>query len=201
MSDITFDTFINITKRPEQVLYRTNVKSSSANVSFVGGDEISSGANISIIDMSFDKPANRAYENEVFTHKNVSSFQIESKNFLLTDVYNSTVSSGSIVKTPLFYKHKFKLNSGETIKPGSVKIYNDLGDEIIISEQHTSSEYFYSNLESFYNLVGTEFINSEATEYTYYRIEYSVLGAVNRTSSELLNNVPVFREATVASFK
>ena len=70
MATINFDTFINIVKRQEQILYKTKVGPLSANIAFVGGESLSSGANISIENLSEEKHVNRIYENEVFNFEN-----------------------------------------------------------------------------------------------------------------------------------
>jgi hypothetical protein len=199
MADINIDLFVNIIKRPELILYKSNVGPMSANVAYAGSRELSSDTNITIIDLSGSKSSNRSFSTQAVNFSNESSIPSPSSNFLLTSKYNIPQgSSGSLVKTPLFFKHSlnhFQAND----KIEGIRFYDDLLNELNISDMKIDDTLgaVYSNLESFYSVVPDSPDDPNSIEYSFYYIQYRLIrGAVEEIHVELLDNKEVFQEAT-----
>jgi hypothetical protein len=196
------DLFINVIKRPEFVCYKGRVGPQSASIAYVGSQALSSDSNISIEDKSGFIHSNKIFQNIITHFENENVFSSPVDNFLITDQYNIvTDSSGSLKKTPLFYKHKLKhFVAGDEVK--NIKIFDDLMNEVIVSDfiLDSADGLYYSNLESFYDVTPDNIEDPDATEYTFYYIQYTLRNTAQKTFVELINNKEVFREATWEDF-
>ena len=211
MATIDFDIFLNVIKRPESVIYKTRVGPQSANIAYVGSSALSSDANLMIEDKSTVVPANTVYENVVGNLLNQSTLSLKNGMFLLTDTYSSgNATTGSIARTPLFYKHVLK-NFNPDASPiaqeiKNIKLFDDLFSEMTVSEKFLDAQkgIFYSNLNSFYNIVPDNLEDPDSVEYTFYYIQYTVIDkndpATEITYFELLDNQPVYKQATLEDY-
>ena len=190
-----FDIFLNIIKRPESILYRSRVGPSSANIAYVGSLPLSSDNNISIEDTSGTLGPNRVVE-DIRIYNDEDSFSQATDSFLLTDVFSKETKSSP--KKPLFLQHKFKqFQTGDAIS--KVRIYDNLFQEVTTTELviKETEGAMYSNLGSYYNVIPDQKADPEGIEYIYYYVTYNIKRNDNTTVyRELLNNLPIFREAT-----
>jgi len=198
------DLFINIIKRPELVCYKGRVSPQSASIAYAGSQQLSSDANMSIEDKSGFIYANKITQNHIINFENENTFNSPVDNFLITDRYNIALdSSGSLKKTPLFHKHKLKQFADPADEIKNIKIFDDLMNEVTVSEFTLDQEegYFYSNLESFYNVTPDNTEDPDATEYTFFYIQYTIKDATSqKTYVELMDNEEIFREAIWEDF-
>lgn len=191
-------TFLNVVKRRESVLFKNTVPINAASVAYISGPELSASRNLSIVDKSTFLAANKVVNTDPITRDSIGSFLIETDQFLVTDVF--TTSLNSQITTPLFYKHVINttnlrrqtngnLASGVTLL--KVRMFDALQNEIgpaSYSVNYTTGTV-YSNLQS-------EFIASD--DYTHYYVQYTVNdnGEV-RVYLDLLDNEPIFNLATI----
>jgi hypothetical protein len=198
--EFTTDTFVNVVKRREQVIYRTSLEPESANIAFVTSQEISSGTNLSIADRSTSLSANRATVADHTSISGTKTFTISTENFVVTDVF--ATGTNTISPVPLFYKHILSIDNvprdetstlGLDIDTGitvvSVEILDQLLQPIKVSEKYLDETQgiLYSNLLS-------EFATSG--DYTVYYVKYVVNNNGNvQTFVDLLDNQNVYRIA------
>ena len=199
MATTNFDTFINIIKRPESIRYKSKVEPISANIAYVGGRAVSSQENISIEDKSGFIHSNRIFENEVIDYTDTISLEVKTNNFLITDIYSVSNTSGSLIKTPLFYKHKLKnFTSGETIESVSIKFLDSFKEVFEITDYFLDgvNGIIYTNLESSY------LASFSRVDYNFYYVQYTISksGEISSSYTELLDNEPAYREATIEDY-
>jgi len=202
MTDINFDIFINVIKRPELITYKSRVTDQSANIAYVGSTALSSDANMNIEDLAGSIAANRVVEDIVVSNV-TESFSIETTDFLLTDIF--TEHTNSAPKQPLFYQHKFSNFNPDTEYISKIKIYDDLLNEItfVYSKIDETKGVFYSNISSYYDIIPDQKDDPEGVEYTYYYITYNVTNKSTLAMTayrELLNNLPIYREAEISDY-
>ena len=192
-----FDIFLNVIKRPELIVYKSRVTDQSANIAYVGSIALSSDVNMNIQDKSGSLAPNRAIENvKIWNAEQCCS--VETSDFHLTDVFSEEINSAP--SQPLFFQHKFKNFDSTTEYISSVKVYDDLFNEtsFVYTKRDDEEGVFYSNIESFYNVIPDQKDSPDGIEYTYYYITYTVTNKATlevKSFQELLNNEPVYREA------
>jgi len=194
---LNVDTFTNVIKRREQILYRTTCPPQGANIAHVAGDPVTSSANLSIADRSSSLPANRVREGEVTTVTGTKTFTIDTENFVVTDEF--TDETKTIVEIPLFYKHILSEDNlarelnGDLVSTISI-ISIDVLDSQLSPVQtpelkiDLTKGIIYNNLLSEYKSSG---------DYTHYYVKYIVNdnGTV-KTYVDLLDNITTYSLAT-----
>lgn len=190
------DTQINIIKRREEIVYRSNVPTSAANIGFVGGEDVSSENNLSVSDRSTSLPANRITQLNYTSISGTKTFNINTDNFVVTDVF--TEQTNTINPLPLFYKHTINeslvprdingdLDTGVTLL--EVSILDSMLQPVKIAQSKIdrTSGILYNNLLPEFNNVG---------DYVAYYVKFVVNnnGDIN-TYINLLDNRPVYRLA------
>lgn len=193
------DCKLNIVKRIEEILYRSNFDSENVNIAFLSNDPVTSETNLSIVDRSTSLEANREFDTDPVSFVG-SSFLIETENFLVTDVFTDPINS--VGEIPLFYKHII----GKDIL-SRVDIDNEDWD-LAATTKLISFSFLDYNLQP---IKAKEFKLDSATgiiyinllieykthlDFTPYYIKYSVniSGAV-KTFIELLDSIPTYRIA------
>lgn len=190
------DTFINVIKRREEILYRNILGAQSANIAYIGSDPITSSTNLSIADRSTSLAANRVREVDATTVTGTKIFTIDTENFVVTDVF--TDESQTIAALPLFYKHELKnvdrdvngnLDTGVTLV--SAELLDSYLQTVNIPELKVDYDQgiIYNNLLHEYN---------SSSDFLIYYIKYTVRDATDeiKTFVELLDNETVYRPAT-----
>jgi hypothetical protein len=183
-----FDTYLNIQKRKENILFRSSSSAENANLSFVQSEDLSSNKNLTINDRSFSVLPNRfitSIEDQIM--EEVSGFTSETNLFLITDKFTVDISTQEQI--PLFYRHQLsrELLTGETYN--NIQILDQNFNPIITSLYVTEDEFIYSNLLN-------EFDSSTGL-FTVFYVSFIVRKS-NGTQElfiEILNNHPVFHEA------
>jgi hypothetical protein len=194
------DTKLNIIKRPENIIYQSNLNNESTSVAFLSNNPILSETNLSIADRSTSIANNRVV-NEAITTFVGSSFTIDTENFLVTDVF--TTSTNTISSIPLFYKHivgNKLLSRVDTINEDwdlaantkliSISFLDQFLQPIKVTEQYVdyTTGIVYTNLLSDFQ---------SEINYTLYYVKYTVnINGVIKTYIEMLDSIPVFRVAT-----
>lgn len=187
-----FDTSLNVQKRREDVIFSTQSSPRFVNLAYVQSQDISSDKNLAINDRSTYLAENRAAEfvsDQIL--KSVSSFNIETDKFLVTDVFiNGGTTLGSV---PLFFQHKVS----RVLLPGErfvdIQILDSNYNPLTLGtvKRDLDNGIVYSNLENTFD--------PDTGLYNLYFISYLVHqsnGALERYT-ELLNNQPVYRVAEV----
>lgn len=193
------DTFINVTKRREDILYRTLLRSSSSNIAFVSTTPLTTLSAINILDRSTSLPHNRAEDVDSQIYTDVKSFFSETENFLVTDIF--TTATG-ISTTALYYKHVISTDNvsrvsddDETLATGVKLLEVQILDYLLqpveapILEIDHDKGIVYSNFKSEYN---------SSIDYTVYYIKYTVRTSATGpvyTYVDLINQEPVYRLA------
>lgn len=191
------DTFVNVIKRREEILYRTSVPPQAANIAHVASSEVSSSSNLSVTDRSTSLQANRVREHEVTIVSDVKTFTIDTENFVVTDEF--TTASQTITAIPLFYKHILSTENvprdadndlASTVQLLQVQFLDSLLAPVKTPEVKVdyTKGIIYNNLVSEY---------SSSSDYTIYYIKY-VIRQNNevKTFVDLLNNITAYRIAT-----
>jgi hypothetical protein len=188
---ITTDTFLNIQKRRESILYRSSSNSVNVNLAYVQGEEISSDRNLSIRDRSTILPENRSIiRNRDQLLESVNGFSIETEKFLVTNIFTNPI--GSQTKLPLFYKHVPSIELLGVESFVDIKVLDKDFKQVNILELKIDLDegIVYNNiLNTFSNLTGL---------YNIYFVTYLVRNSTTGVTiryTEVLNNTPVFRTA------
>jgi len=194
--DTNVDTQINVIKRREEVVYRSSVPAVAVNVSFVGGRDVSSSANLSIADRSTSLQANRVRDLSFTTVSNVKVFTINTENFVVTDVFVD--ETNTISPLPLFFKHTLSSdliprdangNLATGVSLLEVTLLDGLLQPIRVSELKIDRTLgiVYNNLDSSF---------TDSGNFTAYYVKFVVNdnGTIN-THVNLLDNETVFRVA------
>jgi hypothetical protein len=159
------DIFVNVIKRKEEVLFRNNLPSTGANVAFVTTQEINSDINLSVADRSTSLAANRVTQINYTTIEDSSTFNINTENFVVTDIFTKITATNPIAK-PLFYKHTlsttnvprvdaenrdYNLASGVSLV--SAEIVDINSNSIFVADIKLDSDtgIIYNNLASVFN--------------------------------------------------
>lgn len=184
------DVMINVQKRREDVLYKSTSRPDNVNLSFAQIDTLNSDNTLSIRDRSTSLPENRSVlqlTDQLLT--GVRGFNIETDQFLVTDVFADVTSS--VVDVPLFYKHRtgYSLQTGESFQ--NFQLLDSNYDPIFLEDSYvdTNAGTVYSNLQNSFDF--------ESGLSELYYVAYTVKKASGLTVRyvEILNNQPVFREA------
>jgi hypothetical protein len=195
------DTIINITKRREQILYRTSVDPDAANIAFVGSKEVSSSSNLSIADRSTSIAANRDIDITATTITGTKTFTINNENFVVTDIFVPETNTTSPL--PLFYKHTLNTTNLPRVSPSTDDLSLDTGVTLVeveildglLQPLRVSEKSIDLTTGIIYNNLLSEFADS--SDFTLYYVKYTVNdNGVISTFVDLLDNEPVYRVAT-----
>lgn len=186
----TFDTYVNIQKRREGVDFSSTSIASNVNLAYCESEDIESDVNLTISDRSTSLVENRTIihaQDEILA--STDTFNIETDQFLVTDIFNTDFNTQSTV--PLFYKHvpSATLVSGEFYS--DIKVLDQNFNQVVSSNFLVQSDVVYSNLKN-------EF-NPHTGLSTLFFVTYVIkrlTGELER-HTEILNNQPVYREATI----
>lgn len=194
---VYIDTFINVIKRREQILYRTSCPPQAANVAYITGNEVTSSENLSIADRSTSLPANRVREDDITITSDNHTFTIDTENFVVTDEFTDVTKT--VTEIPLFYKHilnddniarEFNGDLISTIQIISIDILDSQ-----LQPVRTSEVKFDFTKGIIYNNLLSEYKSTD--NYTYYYIKYLVNDdGIVKTYLDLLDNVPTYSLAT-----
>ncbi len=163
---------------------------------YVGTKEINPLSNLSITHLEDSIPENSRTVTTGDTQFASTSFSFSSRYFLLTDVFGDYVSDNL---TPLYWKHVLP---DPDIDPDSIQIMDmDLVSvdknsfEVVRINEHDSSELpidgTYEECAVYSNYVNS--YNVETGDTAVYFVRYSASG---ETHYQILNQVPVYLEAT-----
>lgn len=194
---IDIDTYINVLKRREEIVYRSTVSPNSANIAFIGGVDISSSNNLSIADRSTSLIANRDRD---ISHINISGtdvFYVDTEDFIVTDTFTDETETVSAV--PLFYKHTLSEDNVPRDSDGALDTNVSLVSVQVLdtSLQAVSNEGIKIDYDEgiVYNNLAAEFVDT--SDYTIYYVKYTVNNnGTIITYVDLLSNTNVFRIAT-----
>lgn len=193
-------TFLNVTKRRENILYKTKVTPSSSNVGYVASDPLSSFNSLTIADRSNSLSGNRIEDIETSTLTDVLTFTSNTPNFVLTDVFTSDTGSTPI---PLFYKHIISLDNVPRVSDEDLTLDDAaiLGIEILDTFLQPVSVPALS-IDNETGIVYSNFISEyrSSVDYEIYYVKYTVrigsgLTTEIITYTDLLDSQPVYREA------
>lgn len=184
---------LNIKKRRERIVYKTLSDNDRVNISYVMGTEVTPQKNFFISDRSTSLTQNRIPNSQNYTTLNSRTITLNTNKFLVTDIY--TVPSPTAPSVPLFFVHTLSNFDSTTCTLLSVEFMDLNFQSIALSEYYLDSiiGLIYNNLENKYNN-RTDLFEVYLVKYT----QKKVVGAVTTTEihHELINNVPVFGEAT-----
>lgn len=195
------DCSLNITKRREQIFYSSSLATETVGIAFASNDPLTSDTNISIVDRSTSLIGNRIQEVDYTVLDAISSFNIETDSFVVTDIF--VVEENTISPEPLFYQHVISLEQIPRTDPDnydfsldtnyrliSVELLDNAYQPIKLTEKYIDLDtgIIYSNIQTEYN---------STIDYTIHYVRYTFTnGTVVKTLVELLDNKPVFRIAT-----
>ena len=195
----SIDTKVNVIKRREEIIYRSSVPASAANVAFVGGTDVSSTQNLSIADRSTSLAANRVRNQGSTTVSGVKVFTIDTDNFVVTDVFITETNTQTPL--PLFFKHTLStvlvprdsdgdLDTGVTLL--EVTLLDSALQPIKVSDSQVdrTKGIIYNNLQSKFTSSG---------DWVAYYVKFVVNdNSAISTHVVLLDNEPVYRIAEFA---
>lgn len=193
------DTTLNIKKRKDQIIYSGQTNRENVNLSFAQGSEINTANNLFVSDRSTFLEANRIVDLEADIF-NGASFSSEIDTFLLTDIFTEeTITQPA---KPLFYQHLINRDRYDPNNPGHAivsieildtdfKILTEITDVLVADTSYNDLGYgaIFNNLQNSFE----ERFSLPVVYYVKYAIRRGVL-VFNYV--ELLNNIPVYREAT-----
>lgn len=191
------DAILNLRKRKERVVYSAQTAPSNINMAFVQSQEVNSDDNLFLSDHSTELAANRIDNTDpvVFTG---ASFTIEVNTFLLTDEF--TVATATHPSTPLFYKHLIDINRYDPsldqilsleVLDSSFRVVPNITELKVKTSAHDGTDFgtVFNNLQNTFDPL--------TQTYTAFYLRYSIKkGSQITTYVDVLNNKPVYREAT-----
>jgi len=191
------DTFVNVLKRREEIVYRSTVSPNSANIAFIGGTDISSSNNLSIADRSTSLIANRDRDFNYISISGTDVFYVNTENILVTDTFTDETETVSAV--PLFYKHTLDSDKVPRDSDGALDTNVSLVSVQVLDTllQAVSSEGISIDYDNgvIYNNLEAEF--ESESDYTIYYVKYTVNNnGIIITYVDLLSNANVFNIAT-----
>jgi hypothetical protein len=191
------DTLLNIVKRREKIIYRSNVLPANANISYLTNSEKASSVNVSVVDRSTSLTANSKREENILTQSTIQ-FISKTTNFQITNIY--TDLTASIPENPLFLQHTIDTThldrvSSTDLTVSGVKL---LDVELLDSNQSPiqvedykvdfTKGIVYSNLE-------TTFTSNVSYELYYLKYTLSDSSSNIVTYTVLLDNNTVYNPA------
>ncbi len=199
---IPTDTFINIIRRREEIIFKQTTDNENVNISYFSTDSLNTLNSLYIADRSSSLLANRVeVDSDSVILDNVSSYTIETDKFLLTDVFTDPDNTVGVV--PIYFQHVIDTNKvlrtsdtdltfPPTTKLVSVQILDANFQPINVAEVKldTTKGILYNNLVSSYDPSTGDFV--------VYYVKYSV--KINNTVLDyvdLLSNTNVYRVATI----
>ena len=187
------DTYLNIQKKKENVLFRSSSNESNVNLAYVQSETINSSVNLSIADRSSSLIENRQFtqlQDQIL--EGVGSFTIETDLFLVTDVFITDVVTQR--RLPLFYVHvpNADLGVGETYGDIRVLDYNFNNLTTTNYKIDSVTGFVYSNLQNSFD--------STTGIYNLFYITYVIkkTNGVLERYTEILNSRPVFNTAEIS---
>lgn len=186
------DAILNIKKRREQIRFITSSHNDLVNLAYVQGRPVSSSSNLCISDRSGSIVANRSLGIDSETEFEGKTALVTTKDFFVTDRFS--VESSTALAEPLYYKHI--LNADNFVDDldivTSIKILDSSFEDLDVQESllDKDNRVVYSNLKNSYD----EDTGVSVVYFIQYTVRYTT--GVVLTFVELLNNQPVFNEAT-----
>lgn len=199
---IDVDTFVNVIRRREEILFKKTTDNQNVNISYFSSDSINTLNSLYIADRSSSLLANRVEtDSDSVVLNDAGSYTIDTDKFLLTDVFTDPDNTIGII--PLYYQHIIDTNKvlrtsttdltlPANTKLISVQILDSNFSPINVGEikLDTDKGILYNNLSSTYD--------PSTGDYTVYHVKYSI--KVNSTVfnyTDLLSNSDVYRVATI----
>lgn len=186
------DTYINIQKRRENVIYRSSSSANNVNLAYIQSETINSSTNLTIQDRSTSLLENRVYtqlKDQIL--QDITGFQIELDLFLVTNQFTTELNTQQQI--PLFYRHQVLAQLGIDETYGDIRLldgnFNNLLSSNYLVNQTTGA--VYTNLFNQYSpITGLSIV---------YYVTYIVRKPNNTIDryTEILNSQPVFHEATL----
>lgn len=192
------DTVLNVKKRKETVVYTTQTDNDNINLAFADTDAIISTRNLLLSDRGTKLVANRIIDTDPVQFTG-DTFSLDVSTFLLTDVF--TGETPTQLEVPLFFVHLIDRNNFDAddsthfltkveVLDKNLELVEDLTEILVTTTniKDLGTGAIFNNLENTFNELNDLF--------TVFYIKYTVRrGSEFSTHLELLNNVPVYREA------
>jgi len=199
---VSVDSFLNITKRRESIVYRPALSAAAAAISFATcEDEVSATRNLSIIDKSTTIGINRVPNPQTVVKESASAFFVQTQDFMLTDTF--VASESTVLDTPLYYRHVIDTEKLPR-EDASDKDWDLATDVSLLGVEVLDSNFTVLILSELsidldqgivYNNLVPDF--ESASRFTYYYVKYSVRNGDNiYTYTDLLSNELVYKEVT-----
>jgi hypothetical protein len=196
---VLVDTFLNIIKRREDIKYRAYVPDYAANIGYVRTAELTASRCISISDRSTSLAANRVQVAGYTTITGEITFDTDTSELLITDVY--VTPQNTVQTVPVFYKHiinttnlprtsitDLTIDSGYRLSNIQILDTNMKLVKVAAQEIDLTQGIIYNNLLSYYN---------SFDDYNFFYIRYTVTTSTSViTYTDLLDNQPIYTEAT-----
>jgi len=185
------DVHLNVKKRRENVYYKSISTRDQVNLGWASSQEVTPENNLYIADKSNQLVENNLYQTEQISLHSGLVVRPETEFFLLTDQFTDTTDART--RQPLFYKHipSVLISGDQTVS--SIALLDGskepaTGIDVLYN---LASGFMYSNAENYYDH------KTEESElyFVKYTLRNRTTGALS-TQVELLNNSPVFHQAT-----
>ncbi len=184
------DTYTNIQKRRENILYRASSNSTNVNLAYIESQDINSSRNLTIDDRSSSLIENKVLvELEDQILEDVSGFLIETDLFLVTNKFTTNLVTQT--REPLFYEHvpSVALDTGESYE--NITVLDTDFNPVLSSQYLIEDDVVYTNLQNEFDpLTGL---------YEVWWVTYTIrkTSGVLKRYTEILNPVQIFNPAEV----
>ena len=199
------DLVLNVYRRHESILYRSQNTLESANISFFASQALLSTSALNIDDKSASLIANRIEKlDKPVAIEGFSEYFVPTDKVVVTDVYAAENNSNQ--SAPLFYQHV--LSTDNLIRVSSLDDYTVAPDYKLTSVEVVDINFDPIRLDNIkidydlglvYNNLASSFDQETGVAVVYY-LRYSVQDPDGDITSyvELVNNQPIFLEADFA---
>jgi hypothetical protein len=193
-----FDTFINIYRRRENILYSELYDANHAAVAYIRTKEEEPRASddISVVDKSSSLVSNRVETFDPIVVENSSSYNFETDQVLITDQILTFVNN---VKVPLFWQHIISTENLSRVSSTDYTISTGitLSDVKILNKDFEEVDALESGIDFNKGLVYNNLQNNVSNPLRIYYIKYTVRSGTDIfTYTEILNNQEIYTVAT-----
>lgn len=199
---VSVDTFTNIIRRREDIIFKARTNNSNVNISYFASKPLNSLTSLSIADRSSSLIANRIdADSSSVTITDTDTYTINTDKFIITDEF--TDPNTTIGEVPLYSQHIIdiakvpRVSSTDLTLPAtttlvSVEILDSNFSPIQVGEikLDTTKGIIYNNLASSYD--------PTTGEYTVYHVRYTVnISGVVYDYTDLLSNIDIYKVAGI----
>lgn len=185
----TVDTFLNIQKRRESVVFLSTSVPANANLAHVESVDTNSDENLVVVDRADILEVNRIFiqkSEEIL--ESINGFSIETDQFLITNKFTEDLATQT--RIPLFYKHTLDVQLAGSEVYLQTKVLDSSFQEVPVVNYLVEDGVIYTNLFNQYDIsTGLSTIH-----YVSYGIKS---GASIQKYIEILSPLPVFVEADI----